>query len=106
MVSNSREFIATLSKSHGFTDISEIGRGGMGVVYRAFDVRLQRFVAVKQLLTELLDEETGLARFQAEMVTLGRISHSAVVKIHFADVTENGDARSEEHTSELQSRGH
>lgn len=92
MVSNSREFIATLSKRHGFTDISEIGRGGMGVVYRAFDVRLQRFVAVKQLLTELLDEETGLARFQAEMVTLGRISHSAVVKIHFADVTENGDA--------------
>lgn len=92
MVSNSRDFIATLSKRHGFTDISEIGRGGMGVVYRAFDVRLQRFVAVKQLLTELLDEETGLARFQAEMVTLGRISHSAVVKIHFADVTEYGEA--------------
>ncbi|MDO5506822.1 MAG: serine/threonine-protein kinase [Corynebacterium casei] len=92
MVSNTRNFISTLSERHGFTDISEIGRGGMGVVYRAFDVKLQRYVAVKQLSTELLDEETGLARFRAEMVTLGRISHSAVVKIHFAEVTENGDA--------------
>ena len=92
MVSNTRSFISTLSERHDFTEISEIGRGGMGVVYRAFDEKLQRYVAVKQLLTELLDEETGLARFRAEMVTLGRISHSAVVKIHFAEVTENGDA--------------
>ncbi|MGP5561543.1 serine/threonine-protein kinase [Corynebacterium casei] len=92
MVSNTHSFISTLSERHGFTEISEIGRGGMGVVYRAFDEKLQRYVAVKQLSTELLDEETGLARFRAEMVTLGRISHSAVVKIHFAEVTENGDA--------------
>src|SRR5690625_7383984 len=92
MVSNTRSFISTLSERHDFTEISEIGRGGMGVVYRAFDEKLQRYVAVKQLLTELLDEETGLARFCAEMVTLGRIRHSAVVIIHFAEVKENGDA--------------
>lgn len=91
MVSNIPSFISTLSARHGFTNISEIGRGGMGVVYRAFDATLQRYVAVKQLSTELLDEETGLARFRAEMVTLGRISHSAVVKIHFAEVTDSGD---------------
>lgn len=91
MVSNSQSFISALEERHGFTSVTEVGRGGMGVVYRAFDPRLQRYVAVKQLATELLDEESGLARFRAEMVTLGRISHSAVVKIHFADVSEDGD---------------
>lgn len=91
MSSNPPDFISALSTRHRFTDITEIGRGGMGVVYRAFDPTLERYVAIKQLSTELLDEKTGLARFRAEMITLGRINHSAVVKIHFADVTEQGE---------------
>lgn len=91
MISNPSSFASILTERYHFTDISEIGRGGMGVVYRAFDPTLERYVAVKQLSTELLDEQSGLIRFRAEMVTLGRINHSAVVKIHFADVTDQGD---------------
>lgn len=86
------EFAEQLFQRHGYTDLSQIGRGGMGVVYRAWDPRLERLVAVKLLPRELAEAESGRQRFRSEMVTLGRINHSAVVKIHFGDITESGEA--------------
>lgn len=86
------DFFDILREKHGFTDIHEIGRGGMGVVYRAYDPRLHRHVAVKLLSTELLDADSSLARFESEMRTLAQINHSAVVAIHSAHTLDGGGA--------------
>ena len=86
------DFFDVLRERHGFTNIEEIGRGGMGVVYRATDPKLERQVAVKLLSTELLDAESSLARFESEMRTLAKIKHSAVVTIHSADTLDDGRA--------------
>lgn len=77
-----------LQERHGLTSFKEIGRGGMGVVYKAWDAALQRHVAVKALSTELLDE-AGLRRFTTEMQTLGKIRHSAIVSIHYSGVLDD-----------------
>ena len=60
----------------------EIGRGGMGVVYRARDERLQRRVAIKVLPPELAFSSEIRARFTREAQTAARLSHPHIVPIH------------------------
>ena len=60
----------------------EIGRGGMGVVYRARDERLKRPVAIKVLPPELAYRADIRTRFMREAETAARISHPNVVPIH------------------------
>jgi serine/threonine-protein kinase len=60
----------------------EIGRGGMGVVYRARDERLKRLVAIKVLPPELAYRADIRSRFMREAETAARISHPNVVPIH------------------------
>jgi len=60
----------------------EIGRGGMGVVYRARDERLKRPVAIKVLPPELAYRADIRARFMREAETAARISHPHIVPIH------------------------
>lgn len=57
---------------------SELGRGGMGVVYKAFDTAFGRDVAVK-VLPETIDEEEMLYRFRREGTDLAGMSHPNVV---------------------------
>lgn len=59
----------------------EIGAGGMGVVYRARDERLERDVAVKVLPPGILDE-TARARFRREAMALSRLNHPHIGMIH------------------------
>src|SRR5207247_8994807 len=65
-----------------YTSEDEVGRGGMGVVYRARDERLHRRVAVKVLPPELAFQEEIRIRFLREAETAARLSHPHIVPIH------------------------
>jgi hypothetical protein len=60
---------------------AELGRGGMGVVYRATQVTLNRTVAVKMLFPHLAESPEHLARFRREAETLARLDHESIVRI-------------------------
>jgi hypothetical protein len=77
---------AELEERRNLTDLSLIGRGGMGQVYRAYDRGLRRWVAVKALRPDVVGSAgEGYRRFLVEMRTLATIRHTAVVNIHYAD---------------------
>ena len=61
-----------------------IGRGGMGVVYRAYDLRLKRVVALKLVAPELVLDERFRARFVRESELAMSLEHPNVVPIHDA----------------------
>jgi serine/threonine protein kinase len=65
-----------------------LGEGGMGVVYRAYDSRLHRPVAVKVLAHDLTADPTRKQRFVQEARAAARISHPAVAQIFDADDAE------------------
>jgi len=61
---------------------SEIGRGGMSVVYRALDLRLNRPVAIKVLPPELAYDPAIRLRFTREAQTSAQLAHPHIVPIH------------------------
>jgi serine/threonine protein kinase len=63
----------------------EIGRGGMGIVYLARDLRLDRRIAIKTLPSHLARDPVVGERFLREARTAGRLSHQNIVPIHRAD---------------------
>jgi serine/threonine-protein kinase len=65
-----------------YTVQGEIGRGGMGVVYNAWDERLKRKVAIKVLPPELAFREEIRLRFLREAETAARLAHPHIVPIH------------------------
>ncbi len=62
----------------------EIGRGGMGVVYLATDMQLERLVAIKTLPPHLAADEIVRDRFLREARTAGGLSHQNIVPIYTA----------------------
>jgi serine/threonine-protein kinase len=70
---------------------SEIGRGGMGIVYKAYDVMLQRPVAVKVLAPQLAVDPQFFQRFQQEAVTAANLRHPHIVTIHDVGAQPMGD---------------
>jgi eukaryotic-like serine/threonine-protein kinase len=63
----------------------ELGRGGMGVVYEAADLTLDRRVAVKLIRDELLGSDTAIRRFEMEARAAAGFSHPHVVTVHDFD---------------------
>src|SRR4029077_16308073 len=60
--------------------VGQLGRGGMGTVYKAVDETLDREVAIKALNPDLSDQET-LKRFRAEAVTLAKLNHPNIAML-------------------------
>lgn len=59
-----------------------VGEGGMGAVYRGYDLRLERPVAVKTLHDRYLDDPVGRARFLREAQILSRLDHPGICKVY------------------------
>ncbi len=62
--------------------IEEIGRGGMGIVYKARQTTLDRTVAIKMILGSHLESSEHLRRFQEEAKAAARLRHPNIVHIH------------------------
>ena len=68
----------------GYRVESLVGRGGMGVVYRAWDPSLERPVALKLIAPELAEDERFRARFVREPRVAASLDHPGVVPIYEA----------------------
>src|SRR6185312_1175244 len=66
----------------GFRIVKTLGQGGMGVVYEAMDLGLQRTVALKKLRSEIADSPRERARFLKEARTVAALKHPNIVEIH------------------------
>jgi serine/threonine protein kinase/tetratricopeptide (TPR) repeat protein len=62
--------------------VEKIGAGGMGVVYRAHDERLDRDVAIKVLREEVATDPDRLRRFEVEARVIARLDHPNILAIH------------------------
>jgi len=71
-----------------YSILEQIGAGGMGVVYRSHDERLDREVALKVLSPTLLHDEHFLERFRKEARMLSKLNHPNIATIHDFDTAD------------------
>ena len=71
--------------------VAQLGSGGMGVVYRARDLRLDRDVALKVLPPGTLSDEATRKQFRKEALALAKLNHPNIETVHEFDTQDNVD---------------
>jgi serine/threonine protein kinase len=66
--------------------LDQLGRGGMAQVYRAYHPQLDRYVAIKVLRSDLVEEEDFLARFRREAQAVAALRHPNIIQVFDFDV--------------------
>jgi eukaryotic-like serine/threonine-protein kinase len=74
-----------------FRVIEQLGAGGMGVVYRAWDEHLQRDVAIKVLPAGALEDDAARRRFRKEALALSKLNHPHICTVYDFDTEEGVD---------------
>ncbi len=69
--------------------LEALGRGGMARVYRAYHPQLDRYVAIKVLRSDLMEDEDFLARFQREARAVAALRHAHIVQVFDFDVQDD-----------------
>ena len=69
--------------------LAALGAGGMGEVFRAYDQRLSREVAVKLLPDRVRSDEKALSRFEKEAKALAALSHPNILSIYDSGVDQD-----------------
>ena len=81
-VSNSEAKDAYIGKElGGYKILNEVGRGGMGVVYKAFDTKLKRIVALKVLRNMVHSDAAELDRFLGEATAAAQMDHPNIISV-------------------------
>ncbi|MFC2139833.1 protein kinase [Bacteroidota bacterium] len=62
--------------------VSVLGKGGMGIVYKAYDTKLDRYVAIKMLNPSILDKGRFIERFKREAKNQAQLSHPNIVTVY------------------------
>ena len=73
---------ATIPRIPGYTILGELGRGGMGIVFKAQNLKYDRLVALKMILSGRGADLLELARFRIEAESIGSLAHPNIVRIH------------------------
>ncbi len=80
---------AILAGSERYELLSEVGRGGMGIVYRARDRETDEVVAIKVLRPEIAQDSSMMGRFKNELRLARKITHKNVCRIYDFHRTES-----------------
>ena len=66
----------------GYSNVQQLGQGGMGTVFRAYKRNLDRTVAIKVVSQDRVSNPEYVQRFHAEMRTMAALDHPAIVPVY------------------------